>query len=303
MTAHGHAKDQLINRTVLLRPNLRISGNSSWCEIRSSKETNKEHRLMFSNDFVTIEVGLEKVPFVIHKGFICTHSKFFDAAFNRSFREETTQSVHLPEDDPKIFDVIHKFLYTGLLTIPHEGEDSILSFSECLGVYVMGDKLDLLEACDAATTRISTLIGHSEIISTKSIFSVYERTGSTSLLRRFVVAVMVQNLQYNIDEVTVRKPEALTSHPEILLDLLAQLKHDVTAIAMPTRELKLAPIDVCDYHHHQFHEGKCRFRRKPQGYSEVKLIVNHVTTKRPRFYVVDSEDEEDSDSTDTFRPE
>lgn len=39
-----------------------------------------------------------------------------------------------------------------------------------------------------------------------------------------------------------------------------------------------------------------------QDYSEVKLIANHVTTKRPRFYVVDSEDEEDSDSTDTFRP-
>ncbi|KAL8978929.1 MAG: hypothetical protein Q9205_005614 [Flavoplaca limonia] len=228
--------------------------------------------------------------------------RFFDAAFNRSFREETTQSVHLPEDDPKIFDVIHKFLYTGLLTIPHEGEDSILSFSECLDVYVMGDKLDLLEACDAATTRISTLLGHSKIISTKSILSVYERTGSTSLLRRFIVAVMVQNLQHNIDEITVRKPEALTSHPEILLDLLAQLKHDVTAIPMPTRELKLAPIDVCDYHHHQFHEGKCRIRRKPEGYSEVKLIMNHVTTKRPRFYVVDSENEEDSDSTDTFRP-
>ena len=257
---------------------------------------------MFSNEFVTIEVGPEKVPFVIHKGFICTESTFFDAAFNTSFKEETTQSVHLPADDPIVFDVIHKFLYTKYLSIPHEGEDSILSFSECVDVYVMGDKLDLLEACDAAMTRISTLIGHSKIISTKSILSVYERTVWASLLRRFMVAATVHNLQHNIDEITIRKPEALTSHPEILLDLLAQLKDDVTAVPMPTVELELAPIDVCDYHHHPFVEGTCKFRRKPQDYSEVKLIVNHVTTKKRRFYVVDSEDDGESDSTDTFRP-
>ncbi|KAL8769317.1 MAG: hypothetical protein Q9209_004699 [Squamulea sp. 1 TL-2023] len=171
------------------------------------------YRSMFSNEMVTIEVGPRKVPFLIHKGLICSESKFFNAAFNGQFKEATTQSVHLDEEDPGDFDIIHKYLYTEKLTIAHNGKDELLGRgSKCLDIYVLSDKLDIPNVCDAAINHINVVINSLQTIQSGFILSAYARTASKSKLRQFIISVLAQNIHYNIDEITFHNPWAFRSH-------------------------------------------------------------------------------------------
>ncbi|KAL8787312.1 MAG: hypothetical protein Q9213_002303 [Squamulea squamosa] len=203
-------------------------------------------RVLYSNELVTIEVGAARVPFVVHKGLICSKSNFFNAAFNGFFREATTQSVYLREDSPEDFDIIHKWLYT-----------------------VLGDKFDLAEVCDSALVHMSDLTAERQKISTGTVMSIYERTGPNSQLRRFLVAVLMQNFQHNIDEVTIHNPHALTGCPEILVDLLASVKQQTQS------PYEAKPIELCAYHRH-VPNRRCRYAGITQSFTAVELYANVV---------------------------
>ena len=98
------------------------------------------------------------MPFIIHKGLICDESGFFNAPFHGSFREGLTQSIHLADDKPEIFDIIHMWLYTGTLSVAYKEEDYDLNSTQCLDAHVLADRLGMLEACDAAIDIYSARI-------------------------------------------------------------------------------------------------------------------------------------------------
>ncbi|KAI4243465.1 MAG: hypothetical protein L6R40_003467 [Gallowayella cf. fulva] len=152
-------------------------------------------RSIYCTQMVTIEVGPQKVPFLVHKGLICGHSKYFSAAFNGFFKEAATQSIHLTEEDPVAFEILHIWLYTERLTEIKDGQDVALSPHRCLDVYMLGDKFDMPHLCDAAINRISEHAVETQELSTRFIISSYERTCSDSQLCDFIVAVLEQNLR------------------------------------------------------------------------------------------------------------
>ncbi|KAK8023842.1 hypothetical protein PG993_011908 [Apiospora rasikravindrae] len=55
--------------------------------------------------------GDEKWP--IHKGILCTRSKWFKKALAGPFKEATTNKVDITGHDPKYVDLVLRFLYTG----------------------------------------------------------------------------------------------------------------------------------------------------------------------------------------------
>ncbi|PVH74687.1 hypothetical protein DL98DRAFT_658644, partial [Cadophora sp. DSE1049] len=48
----------------------------------------------------------------IHKHKLCTRIPFYSAMFNDSFKEATTDTAHLPDDDPAAFDVVMEWVYS-----------------------------------------------------------------------------------------------------------------------------------------------------------------------------------------------
>ena len=69
---------------------------------------------------VTIRVGDEKYPFLIHKEVICHYSDYFHAMFKGSFSEAETGVVDLPEDEVAVFKMFECWIYSGECRLPED---------------------------------------------------------------------------------------------------------------------------------------------------------------------------------------
>lgn len=73
---------------------------------------------------IQIIVGPERQLFHGHKAILAARSVWFESALNPSYREALEGVIRLPEEDPKIFEMLFEFLYTGdypLAMIPTMG--------------------------------------------------------------------------------------------------------------------------------------------------------------------------------------
>ncbi|KAL8998054.1 MAG: hypothetical protein Q9169_002822 [Polycauliona sp. 2 TL-2023] len=221
-------------------------------------------RKLFTKEIVTVEVGSSKVPFVFHKGLICSRSRFFEAAINGSFREATTQSVHLKDDDPDVFDMVHKWFYTNRITIASDGKDEMAKGSRLLNAYILADKLDIPFLCDTVINILSKSYMSYQIVSARMVLEIYGRMGPNDRLRKWIFAVILVNHLHTINEITVRAREASSHCPELLLDLLSAMKEKCGPSPPKTS------ITLCDFHRHKKDEP-CFNSGKTYSYAQVRL--------------------------------
>jgi hypothetical protein len=62
-------------------------------------------------DMVTVHVGSDKTPFIVHKDLLTSSSPYFKAAFEGKFREATDNSVPLVDVTPTQFRRFLDWLY------------------------------------------------------------------------------------------------------------------------------------------------------------------------------------------------
>ncbi|KAL8852749.1 MAG: hypothetical protein Q9221_002379 [Calogaya cf. arnoldii] len=204
-------------------------------------------RKIFTKEMVTVEVGPEKVSFGFHKGLNCCLSPFFNAAFNGSFKEAATQTVHLKDDDPEDFNIVHNWFYTGNLTRASNEEDHPLFFApEILNTYVLADKLGIPRLCDAVINLISGSARDLTFMSSNLLLEIYERTNPNDRLRRLIIAIILHNPLYNLDMITVHHHEEFTNCPELLMDFLTGMR-----AIYAQGDFKVDPIKLCHFHRHK----------------------------------------------------
>lgn len=71
--------------------------------------------------FVTVKIGPEATPYIIHRDLLCNASKYFSNAFKGNFKEANDQSIHLTDVKPEVFDAFSQWLYKTTITIPLPG--------------------------------------------------------------------------------------------------------------------------------------------------------------------------------------
>ncbi|KAK5736457.1 hypothetical protein LTR17_007453 [Elasticomyces elasticus] len=76
----------------------------------------KRFRPSFNNT-ITVLVGEEQEPFIVHIDTICQRSDFFVAACKREWLEGQDKTVPLPEIQPKIFTLYANWAYSGVLDV------------------------------------------------------------------------------------------------------------------------------------------------------------------------------------------
>lgn len=64
---------------------------------------------------VTLYVGYQKQPFLLHKKVLCDRSVYFSKAFNNGMQETQDSTMHLLTDDPAVFNHIVDYLYRGTI--------------------------------------------------------------------------------------------------------------------------------------------------------------------------------------------
>ncbi|KAL8766414.1 MAG: hypothetical protein Q9209_006790 [Squamulea sp. 1 TL-2023] len=99
---------------------------------------------------LTITVGEEKRPFLVHREVLCSVSPFFAAALNPSydFRESRSSTLHLPSARPVDFEYLVQWIYTRTLTheevaAPHP------AYFRLIRLWILADELQV-EGCKNA---------------------------------------------------------------------------------------------------------------------------------------------------------
>lgn len=82
------------------------------------------------------------------KGLHCKQSKFFEAAFNKSFAEASNSAINLPKELPRTFEIVHTWLYTGQLTRAMGTEDVECTPNHNIELYIFGDKHAMTNLCN-----------------------------------------------------------------------------------------------------------------------------------------------------------
>ena len=150
---------------------------------------------------VTLQVGADKYPFYIHKGLLCRDSHFFKAAFDGSFEEATTGTLHLKEDDVEEVKIFEEWLYhPNKLEFPKDHDEpsflliKLFCFAHRVGIEsLQNDALDAIRDLairpkkphitwsEPAQTSAMPTLGQTAQKSTQPLFSSPARATTPSL--------------------------------------------------------------------------------------------------------------------------
>ncbi|EPS42122.1 hypothetical protein H072_3838 [Dactylellina haptotyla CBS 200.50] len=62
---------------------------------------------------LTLHVGNPPKEYRVHRNILCERSSYFTAVCNGNFQESQTREINLPEQNPQVFEILLKYLYTG----------------------------------------------------------------------------------------------------------------------------------------------------------------------------------------------
>ena len=177
-------------------------------------------------DAVTIVVGNESGAskiFTVHKALLCHHSSFFEAACKGNFKESFTNQIHLPEDEPIIFDDFLQWLYLGAID---ETIDVGYThwWDRVIKLHILGDKLRVIEfqnfMIDLMKKEVVAQFKRKDRVlpTWDRVAAVYDATTAASELRRLIVTIFAYQPQL---------PTFKSVLPQdFLFDVLTVLKDD-----------------------------------------------------------------------------
>lgn len=173
---------------------------------------------------VTLFVGEDKFPFPIHRDVLSSLSPVFRATFQEGrFAESVTQSMELPEDDPKAVEDMVRWMYTRQLRtgqIPDLADSSDPKYLYLAKLNHLADKYDIKKLTNAIIDEHFNLkndiIGCGWRPQTGAVEHVYLTTTETSVLRTLLVAWEV----WNTDLTWIRNHKSdFVTTPEYAADL------------------------------------------------------------------------------------
>ncbi|KAH0367800.1 hypothetical protein KCU65_g4458, partial [Aureobasidium melanogenum] len=200
---------------------------------------------------VTVEVGSGKKKFVIHKDLLTFYSDYFRGAFNGSFKEAAEGKLSLLDEDVEVFDIFHKFLYTGSIG---DGQGHNLRSDTLIKVWVFGDRFLIPCLQNSAIDALDTRLHIRHTIPTLSIKLIWENTLPNAPLRKYVLDVVV----YTGDMIDILSPDHEQQWPrEALLDLARALSSKAVIEQTLDSELCSMPKRPKCYYHVHAEGEKC----------------------------------------------
>ncbi|KAH7085250.1 hypothetical protein BKA63DRAFT_13643 [Paraphoma chrysanthemicola] len=135
--------------------------------------------------------------FLVHEGFVCARSAFFQRAMNGPWAERDERIIKLPEDDPEVFAIYVNFVYTntvatGPLERPIHRATARTEYMLLSKLYVLCEKLcdiaaknAVLQAIRAVSSEV-TDSGEMYIANLSAVQIIYAGTPKGSLGRRLM---------------------------------------------------------------------------------------------------------------------
>ncbi|CZR67135.1 uncharacterized protein PAC_17034 [Phialocephala subalpina] len=137
---------------------------------------------------INVGRGNVKIHFRVHKTLLCAKVLYFEKMFKSGFKEATDNKVSMPEDDPKAFDLLMLWVYTGNLP-PFEWvlkPPTNLGNFDALTLYALADKMCLENVMDLiATSYIEAFRVQGALPRAEYLGSLYTKLPEHTALRKY----------------------------------------------------------------------------------------------------------------------
>jgi hypothetical protein len=148
-------------------------------------ENNKQG---IDNDIVAVTIGTDlhdPAMFYVPKHLICSYSFFFKLVCSRPMTSWVQHRVEFPEEDPAIFSIFVKWLYTRTIEIP----DSVNNMIEyIISIYTLADRLRATALKNSLIDLLVVIYSEeANVLDISDIALIYANTFTGSGLRRWAV--------------------------------------------------------------------------------------------------------------------
>lgn len=193
---------------------------------------------------ITVKVGPSKKSFHSHKGVLSFYSGYFAAALNGNFAESKCGVVHLPDEDPKIFELLVNWLYTRRLPDPPKSGDLFTTLSE---LWILADRREIPMLANAVLNAIRDETTRLWKVPTVDLPKIYKDTMESSGLRRLAVHLIASTSGPRIitDENKAKWPV------EAVWDVLNFVWKMQKEGAKSLDKKACAEMDMCAFHMHE----------------------------------------------------
>jgi hypothetical protein len=168
-----------------------------------------------------ITVGPSAVHFVVHKDLATAQSPFFTAALNGAFVEGQSQTISLPEVEPKTFEHVILWLYSGRL---EKNEfffkDGKPTYFTLLDIYSLADQLCIEGLRNAVVDCMAELAEQTNSVPTPTDTHIlYKSIRDNAPVRHLVLDLFAYK---KTDNLVATHPDDW--HPTFLRELVCKLK-------------------------------------------------------------------------------
>ena len=171
---------------------------------------------------VTLYIGLNKAPALVHKDILCNASKVFQTAFQSQFKEGQEQTMNLPDDDPDLFDIFIQCLYRGTYSNP----ESEAVEDEPIRLYILAEKYQVrLLKNSIIDLYYLAAKNHSKSPSFAMLEKAYAQTSPKCGLRKFFADWHIWGPKHDLQIQDSSTQDFLRRQPDITIDFLVSL-HD-----------------------------------------------------------------------------
>ena len=174
---------------------------------------------------VKIFVGKDPEPWTLPEDFLSDRTEYFRAAFKSNFKEGVEKKIYLEEEDPTMFGRVVAWLF-GSAVDPHSGEWERYNLLDCCKLFLLTDKLGILDMNKEITRAFQTKTSVKDIKdlpTSEVVLLVYKNTTDSSKLREILICQALMFFLQSSPEDTKSFSEVTSCHSQFNSDFLKLL--------------------------------------------------------------------------------
>lgn len=198
---------------------------------------------------LTVTIGIDKHPFVVHKERLCHYSSYFRIHFTG--KGASKQIMEIPDHNREVFETVEHWLYTQKLQ-QADTEDAHQNLSDMIRVYVFAFEFGMPLLQDAVVDTVVDLdLGRTEA---KDVQYLCDNTPPESPLQRLLVAKFAFCAEFEWFK------ERMDDLPKGFISQVALLNIGRLPYKLPG---ELVPFEknICQYHEHKNTAETCSAKR------------------------------------------
>ncbi|KAF7899311.1 uncharacterized protein EAF01_008524 [Botrytis porri] len=202
---------------------------------------------LLSNELVQIIVGPELKEFFVHKTLIRSTCDFFDKAFNGRFKEGIENKMHLPKDDPEIFEIFVNWMYSGHL------RGGLREPMLIINIWIFAQKCQAITLKNCAMKALQDALGDERIgrfpLSNSEVAHIYENTTWGDELRVFAIAMLAWEIPFG-DPEDAANLERIFNDVKSALEEVLEFTQEFGGKPVADPRVRGGSYDKCAFHEH-----------------------------------------------------